>query len=57
MLPHSRGKYVGVCIDCHTDNVFRNPVPLFNDGKTSFSIRTPSEGDVPLVVDVTEAAR
>ena len=30
---------------------------LINDGKTSFSIRTPSEGDVPFVVDVTEASR
>ena len=27
---------------------------LTNDGKTSFSIRTPSEGDAPFVADVTE---
>ena len=54
---------------CHTDNVFRNPVPLgmdvismgdfklINDGKTSFSIRTPSEGDAPFVADTQEAAQ
>ena len=31
---------------------------LINDGKTSFSIRTPSEGDAPFVADaITEAAR
>ena len=29
---------------------------LINDGKTSFSIRTPSEGDAPFVADVTEEA-
>ena len=27
---------------------------LINDGKTSFSIRTPSEGDTPFVADTTE---
>ena len=27
---------------------------LINDGKTSFSIRTPSEGDAPFVADATE---
>ena len=30
---------------------------LINDGKTSFSIRTPSEGDAPFVADTQEAAR
>ena len=30
---------------------------LVNDGKTSFSIRTPSEGDAPFVADTQEAAR
>ena len=29
---------------------------LINDGKTSFSIRTPSEGDAPFVVDTGEEA-
>ena len=30
---------------------------LINDGKTSFSIRTPSEGDAPFVADTQEAAQ
>ena len=30
---------------------------LINDGKTSFSIRTPSEGDAPFVANTQEAAR
>lgn len=29
---------------------------LINDGKTSFSIRTPSEGDAPFVADTSESA-
>ena len=29
---------------------------LINDGKTSFSIRTPSEGDAPFVADTTTEA-
>lgn len=30
---------------------------LINDGKTSFSIRTPSEGDAPFVADTQEAVQ
>ena len=30
---------------------------LINNGKTSFSIRTPSEGDAPFVADTQEAVR
>ena len=30
---------------------------LINDGKTSFTIRTPSEGDVPFVANTNEVAK
>ena len=41
------------CMDVISMGDFR----LINDGKTSFSIRTPSEGDAPFVADTQEAAQ